>query len=169
MAHPPSKITDQDYDRIADMMSTTDKSMYQICKILKLSYSAIVTQVIRDESKYAVITRARRLQAHYIVGEMLSDIEDVRSLMLSPEIDGPTKSAIAAWLRIKTDTVKWIACKYDKHNYGDVASDHPQGHTLIQINSSVPVSGLLAQTDKQPAIVTAVSEPADQEDKDNLT
>ena len=116
---PFEEITKEQFELVIEHISTSHKSLKNICKDLGLNFNALWKKIHSSKIADKQYTRAKSQQAELTVEEMLDTINKCDKLINDPDTDNKTKNAIVNLTKVKCDNIKWIACKLLPKVYGD--------------------------------------------------
>lgn len=83
---------------------------------------------------------ACQLRADYLVDELM----DMVNCEMPEGLDNAAKSAWVQHLRVKTDTAKWVACKFNPKAYGERMN-------LDVTSTQISITAVLAEANKRVA------------------
>lgn len=104
----PTKMTDVVKRKALHLISTTTKSVKQICKVIKVNQDTFFDCLCKDAKFSEQYTRAKELQAEVFAYELI-DIARKKSVDTVAAMDK----------RIEIDTIKWAMSKTLPKKYGN--------------------------------------------------
>jgi len=115
----PSKFTQELADKICETISTSSKGLRAVCVENEIDTSTLLKWLSENEAFSIQYTRAKELQADYLVEEMLSIADETSNDTIVTEFGEKENKEWVNRSRLKCDTRKWIASKLAPKKYSD--------------------------------------------------
>lgn len=155
----PTKYTEALANQILDKISTTSKSLGEICKGLKpkkIATSSVYLWLQQNTSFSERYARAREAQAHLLADEII-DIADKSRIGTKKSVkdtdEGQEVTVVTADMversRLMIDARKWKASKLAPKVYGD--------RTQVELSGEIKTNNAEQLTDEQLAAIAAGS------------
>lgn len=119
----PTKYSQELADKICTTISTSNRSMRNICKDLNISVASVLNWLNDNTEFLAQYTRAKELQADWLADEMMEIADDsARDTMTVIKNGKKVEVENTEWVnrsKLRIETRKWIASKLKPKKYGD--------------------------------------------------
>lgn len=120
----PSKYTKELADAICKLTANSNMSLISVCQVLSTKQSSIDrSTVTRWLDKYedfcTEYARAKESQADFLAEEMIKVAEDAQEIIITRKIPNFKAGPYMQAVRLKIDTMKFIAAKLKPKKYGD--------------------------------------------------
>lgn len=115
----PSKYTQETADKICEIISSSNRSLANICKEIHVDLSTVFRWMNDNEHFCNQYARAKELQADFLAEEII-EIADDSSKDTIDGAFGPLENK--EWTnrsKLRVDARKWVASKLKPKKYGD--------------------------------------------------
>lgn len=135
MAAPKEiKFSNQLFDDICEVITTSSIGLAKICKEYGVSYGSFYSWMRQNDELVNRYTRAREMQADYLAEQILEIADDSSQDELNTDFGVIENKEFVNRSKLRVEARKWIAAKLKPKKYGDKIDHTTDGEKIASVD-----------------------------------